>query len=107
MNNQLMAGVNRVDITPEIGAYLYGYNPNTISDSINDRLTATAIAFQYGSTCVLLISATVCLIDTELSNSIRKQISEVSAIPETNIILSSYIQICPSSNSICISLTPP
>ncbi len=89
MNNQLMVGVNRVDITPEIGAYLYGYNPDTISDSINDRLTATAIAFQYGSTCVLLISATVCLINTELSNNIRKQISKVSAIPETNIILSS------------------
>jgi neutral ceramidase len=89
MNNQLMAGVNRVDITPEIGGYLYGYNPNTISDSINDRLTATAIAFEYGNVRVLLISATVCLIDTELSNNIRKQISKVSAIPETNIILSS------------------
>ena len=70
-----MAGVGRVDITPEIGGYLYGYNPTTISDSINDRLTATAIAFEYRSTRVVLISATVCLINTEISNNIRKQIS--------------------------------
>ncbi len=89
MYNHLMAGVGRVDITPEIGGYLYGYNPTTISDSINDRLTATAIAFEYRSTRVVLISATVCLINTEISNNIRKQISVASAIPVTNIILSS------------------
>jgi neutral ceramidase len=88
MDNQLMAGVSRVNITPEVGGYLYGYNPNTISKSVNDDLTATAIALEYGSTRVLLISITVCQINTELSNAIRKQIGSVLDIPADNVILS-------------------
>ena len=48
MNYQLMAGASKTNITPKVGAYLQGYGPNTISESINDDLTATAIAFEYG-----------------------------------------------------------
>lgn len=88
MGNQLRVGVSRVNITPEIGGYLFGYAPDTRSKSINDELTATAIAFEYGKVRVLFISATVCTIDTELSNSIRKQISDEAAISESNVILS-------------------
>ncbi|HCS75338.1 MAG TPA: hypothetical protein DIW17_15870 [Clostridiales bacterium] len=88
MNNQLMAGVSRVNITPEIGGYLYGYNPNTISDSINDDLTATAVALAYGSIRVIIVSTTVCQVNTDLSNAIRKQIGEETSIPASNVIIS-------------------
>ncbi|NLB43016.1 MAG: hypothetical protein GX815_12345, partial [Clostridiales bacterium] len=59
-----------------------------ISESINDDLTATAIAFEYDKTRVLIISATVCSVQTELSKRIRKLISEEADISENNIILS-------------------
>lgn len=88
MNYQLMAGASKTNITPKVGAYLQGYGPNTISESINDDLTATAIAFEYGETRVLFISATVCSVQTELSKRIRKLISEEADISENNIILS-------------------
>ncbi|NLB42647.1 MAG: hypothetical protein GX815_10410, partial [Clostridiales bacterium] len=88
MNYQLMAGASKANITPKVGSYLQGYGPNTISESINDHLTATAIAFEYGETRVLFISATVCSVQTELSKRIRKLISEEADISENNIILS-------------------
>lgn len=88
MSNKLMMGVARRDITPEIGANLMGYNPHTISDKINDNLTATAFVFQSGDTKAAMISVTLCVIDEDICDNLRKQIKESCNIPVENIMIS-------------------
>jgi len=82
------AGAGREIITPAIGARLYGYTLDVFSLSVNDDLTATAIAFEYKGEKAVLISATVCLINTMLSDEIRGRVAEATGMPATNIILS-------------------
>ncbi|NLC67474.1 MAG: hypothetical protein GX754_01530, partial [Clostridiaceae bacterium] len=62
--------------------------PYTMSKSINDELTATVIALEYENLQALLISATVCLINTFLADKIREMISKETAVPVSNIIIS-------------------
>jgi neutral ceramidase len=82
------AGAGREIITPLIGARLYGYTLDVFSESVHDDLTATAIAFEQGGERAMLISATVCLINTELCDEIREKVSAATGVPAANIILS-------------------
>ena len=86
--NKLCAGIARADITPRIGTCLYGYVPDLHSDSIRDNLTATAFAFKSGDNSALMITATVCLINTQLDRQTREKISEKVGIPTENILIS-------------------
>ncbi len=86
--NGFKAGAGREIITPAIGARLYGYTLDVFAKSVNDDLTATAIALEYKGVKAVLISATVCLINNELSDEIRNKVSEKTKIPASNIILS-------------------
>ncbi len=88
MSKKLMLGVTRRDITPEIGANLMGYNPHTVSNKINDNLTVTAFVFQYGDTKAAMISVTLCVIEDEICDNLRKQINESCNIPFDNIMIS-------------------
>jgi Neutral/alkaline non-lysosomal ceramidase. len=87
--NQLKVGVGREIITPKIGARLYGYALDVFGTSVNDELTATAIALQHNGQSAVLISATVCLINNNLSNEIRKKVSKKINVPAEHIVLSS------------------
>lgn len=87
MKEQLLLGVSRANITPEVGGHLYGYSPNVISKSVHDKLTATAFYFESGKTKVLILSVTLCTIKTELSNEITTLIEERYNIPKQNCIL--------------------
>lgn len=84
----LCLGVAREIITPEIGGRLYGYGPDVYSESIADDLTVTAFYFKQGETKALMLSATVCLIKTELSQNILSLLEEKFNIPKQNCILS-------------------
>lgn len=86
--DKLYLGVARENITPAVGCQLYGYRPNIFSTTVADELTATAFYFKQGSTEALMLSITVCLINTELSKNIAKLISEEFGIPEENCMLS-------------------
>ena len=77
----LHLGVAREIITPKIGCQLYGYRPDVFSESVEDDLTVTAFYFKQGNTQALMLSATVCLIKTELSKSILSMIEHRFAIP--------------------------
>ena len=83
----LKLGVAREVITPEIGGRLAGYGPNNYSQSVADDLTATAFYFQQGETGALMISLTVCVINTELAQSILAAIEEKFHIPKENCML--------------------
>ncbi len=82
------AGAGREIITPPIGARLYGYTLDVFSKSVNDDLTVTAIAFEQGKEQVMLVSATVCLISTQLCDEIRTAVSIATGISTAKIILS-------------------
>ena len=87
MINQLKLGVSREIINPEVGCNLYGYNPNIYSTSINDDLTVTAFVFEYGAVKSVMVSATVCTVQVELSDKIRRIINEETGIPFENIMI--------------------
>ena len=86
--NELYLGVAREIITPPIGGPLYGYQPDWLSEALEDDLTVTAFCFRQGSCRTMLLSATVCLIQTELANRILAGVSEKTGIPRENILLS-------------------
>lgn len=83
---ELLLGVGKEIVSPEIGGNLFGYQPNIYSKSLHDDLTVTAFAFTYGDVKAMLISATVCLIGTEDATQLRKDISEKTGIPANNVM---------------------
>lgn len=86
--NELYLGVARENITPRIGGQLYGYRTNIFSDSVLDDLTVTAFYFKQGSIEALMISATVCLIQTEMVGRILKEIENKYGIPKHHCMIS-------------------
>ncbi len=84
---KLFLGIAREKITPAVGCQLYGYTPDTFSESLNDDLTATAFYFRQGNTQVLMVSLTVCLIQTALDADIRKMLEEKLGIPAGRCML--------------------
>ena len=85
---ELLLGIGREIITPEIGGNLYGYAPDIYSETLHDDLTATAYAFTYGEERVMLISITVGSIMTGHAAKLRKDIEEKTGVPANNIIIS-------------------
>ncbi len=87
MSTNLLLGVSQTDITPQIGARLFGYAGNIASESVHDILTATAYYFEQGQTKALMVSVTVAVLDTALSNIIRTKIADAISIPFENCML--------------------
>ena len=83
----LHLGVSREIITPKIGCNLYGYDPNLYSTSVNDDLTATAYYFKQGNTQALIVNATLCSINNDITNKLLKEISLKADIPAENILI--------------------
>ena len=77
---KLHIGTGREIITPKIGGNLLGYRQDIYSDSVHDDLTVTAIAFVYGDTKALLISATVCLVDASIVDELRAIIQDKTGV---------------------------
>lgn len=84
---KLLLGVGRRNITPKVGAYLTGYRPNLASTSVNDGLSATALYFKYGDVDALLVSVTLCVIESGLCSRLRALIEERCGIKKESCIL--------------------
>lgn len=84
---KLYLGVAREIITPEIGGQLYGYRPDVFSNTLADDLTVTAFYFRQAERQALMLSATVCLIHTELARRILAAIEAHYGIPKENCML--------------------
>ena len=67
----LKLGVARKDITPQVGGNLYGYDPDLYSTTLHNPLDVTALVFTWDEKKAVIISATVCLINTQLADEIR------------------------------------
>ncbi len=88
MNKNLYLGVATEKITPEIGGQLYGYTPDVFSIGLSDDLTVTAFYFEQGDVKAVMLSATVCLINTELSDEVRAKIEAECGVCAKNILFS-------------------
>ncbi len=86
--DKLYLGVAQEKITPKIGTCLYGYNPDIHATCVNDDLTVTAFYFKQGETEALMITATVCLINTEYAKELGRLIAEECNIPFDQILIS-------------------
>lgn len=84
---RLQLGAAREIITPNIGCQLYGYSPDVFSESLEDNLTVTAFYFKQNDTQALMLTATVCLIQTELAKRILSMIEQKFKIPKENCML--------------------
>ena len=84
---ELLLGIAREIITPEIGGNLYGYQPDIYSTELHDDLTSTAYAFTYGEDKAILVSITVCSVGTEDLLRMRESISAQTGVPVDNIML--------------------
>ncbi len=88
MKERFYLGVSKKDITPKIGAPLYGYVPDLFSESVNDNLTLQTFYFRYGDKKAIMVSISVCLLKTELARELRLEIAEKFGIDYGSIILS-------------------
>ncbi len=88
MENIMYFGLGQVNVTPPLGAELYGYYPHPTAKAVNDELIAFALALGYGDKKVILFSLPVCLVLKELSDRIRAAVSDATGIPAANVILS-------------------
>lgn len=84
---KLCLGVSRKDITPAVGCNLYGYYPDLHSTEVHDPLDVTALVFTYGDRNAVVISATVCLINTQLADEIRAKIESRTGISADDVII--------------------
>lgn len=87
MKEKLFLGVAREDITPPVGGHLFGYSTDIFSTEIHDPLNVTAFYLKQGDTKVLLINATVCLVNTRLSEQLRREACEITDVPFGNCML--------------------
>ena len=85
--SNLLLGVARRDITPQVGGNLFGYRPDLYSESVNDNLTATVFAFSDGDEKFVLVTVCVCLLDTSVTDELRSLISEKHNVEIGNIII--------------------
>ncbi len=87
MNPSVRLGIARAIITPKVGCQLYGYSPDVISTSVHDDLTADVFLFDDGMTSAMLISVTVCSINTALCDRIRAMLSAETGVPAGHILI--------------------
>lgn len=85
---QLKLGVSRKIITPPLGCSLAGYGPGIYAESVADDLTATAFLFSQGETQALMISITLCNINTHICNLIQDAIEKETGIPRGMCMIS-------------------
>ena len=91
MNNMLLAGAGRADITPAVGGLLYGYNDTTVSYSCHDPLEIKALALSCAdsaSSPVLLLSFSVGDSGTGACTETRQVLARETGLPMTHILAS-------------------
>ncbi|MBQ7541684.1 MAG: neutral/alkaline non-lysosomal ceramidase N-terminal domain-containing protein [Clostridia bacterium] len=88
MRDTFQAGAARADVTPQVGACLYGYRPEHHSTGIHDRLSLTAAAFRQGARSALLVTVEVGDIHNELCDGMRAALEKETGVPAANILLS-------------------
>lgn len=85
---QIKVGIAEVDITPPVGFPMAGYYHERLSEGSLDPLKAKAIVFRDGQQQAAVVVCDLIGIATDLSREVRRQASEKTGIPQSNIVLS-------------------
>jgi len=84
----LLAGVATVDITPKKPVTLSGYSMRKdLSQGVHDPLSARAVAFGYGGTRLVLVSADLVGFYGGTAETVRKAILEKCQLPASQLFL--------------------
>lgn len=84
--SQLMVGIAKEDITPELGVRLLGYGiPERPAEEVHDPLYATALVFQQDETIAAHVTLDLSQVDDDDIQTIRNTAAELSGIPADNI----------------------
>jgi len=86
--HNLQCGAGRADITPKIGAILYGYAPGRPAQSVGDPLHATAIKLVSNEGCALMVTCAVAAMSPALSARLREAAGEAANVPAENVTVS-------------------
>ena len=86
--SKLQIGVARRCTSPKMGTILYGYPRQRPTQKILDDLNVIAVAFAYGDTKAVLLSADLCLATEQITHKIRQEISEKTGLPYEAVIFS-------------------
>lgn len=87
MKGKFFVGVARADITPLVGGPLQGYTPWRNSGSIHDPLHLTVFMIRQEETCVMLASADLVGIPTNLNLELRKAMANAVGTRPEHILL--------------------
>ena len=87
MSYRFAAGAAKEIITPKVGTLLYGYVPDSVSESVHDDLELTAVIFGQGEEKALLLSLSVGDIQTELAQTLRKIAGDAAGVDKENVII--------------------
>jgi hypothetical protein len=86
--NNLRAGLSKIDITPSIPVKLYGYSSRkSYSEGVHDSLYARAVVFENDGRKLVMISTDVGSFGAEVSPVIRKNIIEKFNLKESELFL--------------------
>ena len=89
MNNKLLAGFGRADVTPCMGINLAGYYQIRLADGVLDPLQVDALALAVDEKKVLLISLDHCGLLIKDTTYLKSVITEKTGVPSDSIVISS------------------
>ncbi|MCK5843144.1 MAG: neutral/alkaline non-lysosomal ceramidase N-terminal domain-containing protein [Victivallales bacterium] len=89
MKKELLAGVGRTEVTPELGVRLGGYGvEDRPAETINDPLHSTALYLNQGDLETLIINLDWIAIEDNELKLIRNAVKKLTGIPYDNITIS-------------------
>ena len=84
----LQAGVGRVVITPPVGIRMMGYTvQESVSESVERELTATALVLRDGATKVAMIACDILFIQSPHVDRIRERVGEAIGTPSEHVLI--------------------
>ena len=81
-------GLAEADITPPVGFPMAGYYHERLAEGTIDPLLAKAIAFRTDRTSAAIVVCDLIGISTDLSQAVRKRVSDRIGIPVSNMVVS-------------------
>ena len=89
MSQELLAGVDRVSITPTKPMFLFGYpHVERVSEGVHDPLYASAVVLDNGETVLAMCACDLIFVSKAMAAEARRRISEATGIPGANVLIS-------------------
>jgi hypothetical protein len=109
INNQLKAGAAFTNITPKTPHFLHGYPyVKRISEGVHDWLLSSALFITDGTEQAIFISNDILYVGKASVSRIRKEISEKTGVPVSNIMIAAtHTHSGPVTVNCAISLNDP